>query len=92
MERIVSLMDLYAQNNQFSKLVEINNKWNLPKLMVVNFCGNTFCEVYNYHLYAVYLLCKLKVRHSLKALNDYCSAYITCQVDNQRSFIGLSPK
>lgn len=61
-EGLVSLMELYAQNNQLTKMVEINHIRDLPKLMVVNFCGNAFCEARDYRLYTIYSLRKLKVR------------------------------
>ncbi|KAG0570673.1 hypothetical protein KC19_6G179500 [Ceratodon purpureus] len=65
LEGLVSLMELYAQNNRLVKLVEINHVRDLPKLMVVNFCGNAFCDVRDYRLYTVYSLRKLKVLDSV---------------------------
>lgn len=64
-EGLISLLELYAQNNQLTKMTEIQFVRDLPKLMVVNFCGNAFCEDRDYRLYTVYSIRKLKVLDSV---------------------------
>ena len=71
LEALVSLMELYVQNNLLLEFTEINHIRELPKLMVVDLIGNPLCEAPDYRLYAVYSLRKLKV---------YMSIYPTLQV------------
>lgn len=69
------LMELYAQNNDLVELSEINYVRELPKLMVVNLAGNSLCDSYDYRLYTIYCLRKLKVHLSKSLVMSYVSLW-----------------
>ncbi|KAA0149143.1 hypothetical protein FNF29_06231 [Cafeteria roenbergensis] len=56
-----SLLELYAGNNKVRAVKEVRKLRSLPKLIILDLCGNPLCGSSRYRLFSVYTLRRLKV-------------------------------
>ncbi|TPX66556.1 hypothetical protein SpCBS45565_g04405 [Spizellomyces sp. 'palustris'] len=56
-----TLMEFYCGNNSIGDLLNIFPLKALPRLIILDFTGNTVCHVDNYRLFTIYHLTRLKI-------------------------------
>ena len=59
--KLTSLMELYMGNNRVSTLREAQHLKDLPKLIILDLCGNPLCLQPEYRLYLIFYVRRLKV-------------------------------
>ena len=62
--KLTSLMELYMGNNRVSTLREAQHLKDLPKLIILDLCGNPLCLQPEYRLYLIFYVRRLKVRQN----------------------------
>jgi Leucine-rich repeat (LRR) protein len=67
---LVSLMELYLGNNRVKSLKEVRHLRVLPKLIILDLCGNPLCGASKYRLFTVYQLRRLKVLDGLSIASE----------------------
>ncbi|KAJ3163656.1 Leucine-rich repeat-containing protein 9 [Geranomyces michiganensis] len=56
-----TLMELYCGNNEVNDLLSIFPLRDLPRLIILDFTGNTVCQLETYRLFTIYHLARLKI-------------------------------
>ncbi|KAJ3196285.1 Leucine-rich repeat-containing protein 9 [Irineochytrium annulatum] len=59
--KMPTLMELYIGNNYIADLYSIFPLKELPRLIILDLTGNAVCQVYNYRLFSIFHLSRLKI-------------------------------
>lgn len=70
LSELSSLLELYAGNNKIRAVKEVRRLRELPKLIILDLCGNPLCGASKYRLFTVYHLRRLKVLDGVSITAD----------------------